>query len=466
MGFQSMTARTIISELAEYSVEQCRVGLNADVVHAAKRAIIDWFASLLPGTLVEPALSLRRAHVHELGLGYSSLPGCATTALPATAAWINGGTSHAVEFDDIFRDAVYHPGCPTVSSALALAEHLQASGMQMLKAVTMGYEISTRIGVAVQPSHYRYFHTTGTVGCFGAAAAAATLLAPGSAKVAAHALATSATFASGLQQAFRSDAMSKALHAGHAAWVGVTSAQGAASGVTGVLDILEGDVGFGKALAGDTQWSKATEALGRRFNIKDITLKAHGCCGHTFAAIDGILALRTVHDLCIHDIESVEIYTYKAAIDVAGIRDPKSVFECKFSLPYVVAHAAKYGSVRISAFSDDRMADPEIRSLTARVALFADAVLTASFPVKRAARVRVILKGGRALEHFSPYRQGDPESPLTDEQIDDKFKELVSPVLGDGDAARLLERLWALETLADIRDLRLAAYSGQSGMAS
>src|SRR5690606_9794116 len=157
-------------------------------------------------------------HAHELGVGKASLPGLQTSTQPATAAWINGSVSHAVEFDDIFRDAIYHPGCPTIAAALAVAEHRGATGKQLLEAITIGYEISTRIGAAVQPSHYKYFHTTGTVGCFGGAAASAALLSD-QAQVTAHALATSATFASGLQQAFRSDAMTKALHAGHAAWV-------------------------------------------------------------------------------------------------------------------------------------------------------------------------------------------------------------------------------------------------------
>src|SRR4051812_3886285 len=209
-------------------------------MHHAKRAVIDWFAALYPGTRVPPATNLARAHAAELGLGRSSLPGFSTTAFPALAAWINGSASHSVEFDDIFRDAVYHPGCPVIAAALAVAQDRCRSGRELLTAITVGYEISTRIGAAVQPSHYRFFHTTGTVGAFGSAAAAAALLAPGDAGVMGHALATGGTFAAGLQQAFRSDAMTKPLHAGHAASVGVTSAMAAASGVTGASDILEG----------------------------------------------------------------------------------------------------------------------------------------------------------------------------------------------------------------------------------
>ncbi|HEX5633189.1 MAG TPA: MmgE/PrpD family protein, partial [Gemmatimonadales bacterium] len=194
-------AGSLLGEIAAYGARDATGELPAEVVHHAKRAVIDWFAALYPGTRVSPAVNLVRAHAAELGVGRSSLPGFGTTAFPATAAWINGSASHSPEFDDIFREGIYHPGCPVIAAALALAEDRGMSGRNLLAAITVGYEISTRIGAAVQPSHYRFFHTTGTVGVFGGAAAAAALLAPGHVGVMRHALATAGTFAAGLQQA-------------------------------------------------------------------------------------------------------------------------------------------------------------------------------------------------------------------------------------------------------------------------
>ena len=172
---------TLLAQIAAYGARDATRELPAEMVHHAKRAVIDWFSALYPGTRVSPATNLVAAHARELGVGRSSLPGFATTAFPALAAWINGAASHTVEFDDIFRDGAYHPGCPTIAAALAMAEDRGLSGARFLNAVVIGYEISTRIAVAVQPSHYRFFHTTGTVGSFGAAAAVAALLAPGDA---------------------------------------------------------------------------------------------------------------------------------------------------------------------------------------------------------------------------------------------------------------------------------------------
>ncbi|HEY9572760.1 MAG TPA: MmgE/PrpD family protein, partial [Pusillimonas sp.] len=389
-----------------------------------------------------------------LGLGRSSLPGYNTTALPATAAWINGSVSHAVEFDDIYRDAVYHPGCPVISAALAAAEATNASGKALLHAIVVGYEISTRVGAAIQPAHYKYFHTTGTVGCIGAAAAVAAIHAPGDAVVMQHAIATATTFASGLQQAFRSDAMTKALHAGHAAAVGIRSGMAAACGVTGVPDILEGEVGFGAALADKPDWRLATEGLGHDYNITHITQKNHGCCGHTFAAIDAAIELRNRHAIDPAQIKEIRVATYQTALNVTGNFQPSTAFECKFSLPYVVSHALHHGSVRLNAFDAASMNNASVRQLMTKLILSADAGLTESFPRQRAARLSLLLNDGTLVEHFSPHRKGDPEAPLSDAELIDKFNELTVPVIGSERARRLQEQVWSLDTLA-VKDLTL-----------
>ena len=436
---------TILTQLAQYGARDTKRELPAEVLHHAKRAVVDWFAALYPGTRMAPATLLVKAHARELGHGNSSLPGFGTKVFPGTAAWINGSASHSAEFDDIYKDAAYHPGCPTIAAALALAQDRGVSGRELLNAVTVGYEISTRIGAAVQPSHYRYFHTTGTAGCFGSAAAGAALLAPGDAGVMLHALATAATFASGLQQAFRSDAMTKPLHAGHAAMVGVQAAMAAAQGVTGVADMLEGEAGFGAALSDGARWESATQGLGSDYHITRITQKNHGCCGHTFAAIDAIVELRQAHGLKPEDVESISVDTYQVAIDVTGNFKPVTAPEAKFSLPYVLAHALKYGSVRLDAFESERLADAEIRSLMQRTRIAADPKLSAAFPLQRAARAALLLKDGRKLEHFAPCRKGDPEAPLSDAEINAKYDELAAPVIGADRAAALRAQLWNLE---------------------
>ena len=397
--------------------------IAAEVAHHARRAVVDWHAALLPGSVVPPATLLKRALRAED---------------PRTVALINGSAAHTVEVDDIYRDGIYHPGAPTIAAAHALGFERP----NFLRAVIVGYEISTRIGAAMGRAHYEYWHNTGTIGCFGACAAAAELLQL-PANQFAHALATVTTFAAGLQQAFRMDSMSKPLHAGRAAEAGVTAALAAREGVIGSLDVLEGEAGFGRAMGDNPDWQKALATLGRDFHITRMTFKNHACCGHTFAAIDGALALQRKLHVQAKDIERVDVGTYRAGVEVAHYENPRTPAEGRFSLKYVVATALTHGSVRLAAFEPERLNDRGTRALMERVSVSLDPELDATFPRQRAARV-AITAHGRREELLQPTRKGDPDMPLTDAELEDKFRELASPVLGRQDAESLLARLWTL----------------------
>ncbi len=438
----------LVHQFAEYAIKEQTSKLPADVIHHAKRAVIDWYASLLPGSRVAPATLLEQALAEELDHGNARLASGRRATLRA-AALINGAASHSVEFDDIYRDAGFHPGSPVISAALAAAQAHGVSGEQFLRGVIVGYEISTRIGVAVMPSHYKYWHTTGTVGSFGAAAAVATILGCNREQFA-HALATVGTFASGLQQAFRSQAMTKPLHGGHAADVGAMAAMAAAKGVTGALDIIEGKVGFGAAMSVNPDWSKATRGLGVDYHITRVTFKNHGCCGHTFAPIDGVLHLQKTHGFTWRDVKRVRIATYKAGTDIVDNPAPAGDYQAKFSLQYVTAHALVHGSVRLIAFSPERLNDPNVRALLAKIEVVADPELSKGYPNQRAAHIEIETGDGRKFTHFQPTRKGDPEMPLTDAELNDKYLELAMPVIGDAAARQLLDALWSLEKLANV----------------
>ena len=438
----------LMQQLADYAIGEQTSALPAEVIHHAKRAVIDWYASLLPGSVVTPATLLEQAFAEDLDRGRARLATGRRATLRA-AAMINGAASHSVEFDDIYRDAGYHPGSPTISAALAAAQASGASGDKFLRGVIVGYEISTRIGEAVMPSHYRFWHTTGTVGAFGAAAAAATVLGANREQFM-HAMATVGSFASGLKQAFLSQAMTKPLHGGHAADAGCWAAMAAMKGVTGALDILEGKEGFGNAMSVNPDWGKATQGLGRDYHINHVTFKNHGCCGHTFPSIDGVLHLQKQHGFRHQDVKRIRLATYKAGLDIIDNAAPEGNYQAKFSIQYTVAHALVHGSVRLNAFLPERMNDADVRSMIKKIEPVADPVLSRGYPGQRAAQVTVELNDGRKFEHFQPYRKGDPELPLTDEELNDKFSELAEPVIGKAAATALLKQLWNTEKLADV----------------
>ncbi len=363
------------------------------LLHHAKRAVIDWHAALFPGAVVAPAVLLERAFASELDRGEARLA-LGRRATVRAAALINGSAAHSVEVDDIFRDGIYHPGAPTIAAALALAQARGASGEAFLRAVIVGYEISTRIAAAMGRAHYT---------------------------------------------------MSKPLHAGRAAESGVTAAFAAGEGVTGSLDVLEGDAGFGRAMGADPDWERAFATLGEDFHITRMTFKNHACCGHVFAAIDGALALQREMRVGAADIERVRVGTYKAALEVARHESPRTAAEARFSLKYTVASALVHGSVRLAAFEPARLADPATRELMRRIEVAVDPGLDAAFPAQRAARVAIEARDGRRGEHLQPTRKGDPDAPLSDAELEHKYLELASPVLGEERSRKLLARLWRLE---------------------
>jgi 2-methylcitrate dehydratase PrpD len=408
----------LVERFADWAVGFRAQPLPKEVVHHARRAVIDWHAALYPGLVVPPVTLMKKAFAGE-------------SESPRLKALIEGTAAHTVEVDDIFRDGIYHPGAPTIAAARALTE--------ALRPVVVGYEISTRIGAAMGKAHYRHWHNTGTIGAFGAAAAAAEALELDREQFA-HALATVTTFAAGLQQAFRMDSMSKPLHAGRAAEAGVTAALMAREGVTGSLDVM---LGFAAAMGNNPDWERWLATLGRDFHITRMTFKNHACCGHTFAAIDGALEVKRRLNVDAADIDKVEVATYRAGLEVAHYDNPRTPAEGRFSLKYVVATALTHGSVRLAAFEPERLADPKTKALMPRISLRLDPELEAAFPAKRAARVAIQAKGRRE-EWLQPTRIGDPDAPLSDRALEEKYFELATPVLGEAKAREVLQRLWRL----------------------
>jgi 2-methylcitrate dehydratase PrpD len=431
---------TLLQEFGRF-IEGCQSqAFSATTMHHARRALLDWHGALIAGSNTDAAERLIKAYVEELGVGKCSIAGSTQKTFSRAAAFINGTISHISEFDDIFRDGAYHPACPTISAAYALAESRDDSVEHLLAAIIVGYEVSTRISKVIQPSHYEFFHTTGTVGVFGAAAACSYLLGL-NATQACDAMSTAGTFASGLQQAFRSDSMTKPMHPGHAAEIGLNAALLAQAGMTGTPDLLEGDAGFGAALCKNPRWGELFNNLGASWNIEQITFKNHGCCGHNFPAIDAVAHLLNDHPISLENIAQIRVGGYKATSEVCKYVHPTSPFEAKFSLTYTVSARIVLGRVREKAFLADALANPEIYALEDKVVLSIDQECTDKFPVHRSAKVEIEMKDGSVYSHYQHTRHGDPDEPLTDQELLDKFIELTEPRIGLSSAHSLSSAL-------------------------
>jgi len=421
--------------------------LSDHVAVAAERAIVDWFGVALGGSLA-PA---PRALVSGLGpvSGPSRLMGSGQGAPPTVAALINGTAAHALELDDIYAPGLFHPGAPVIAAALAIADQAGAPGETLLRAVVTGYEVGCRVAADLGPSHYARWHTTGTAGSLGAAAAAAEILGADE-DAFANALALAATMASGLQQTFRSDAMGKPLHAGNAAQSGVIAAISAMGGITGALDALEGEAGLGTATGSASRWEHSRETPGPGLAITAVTLKPYPCCGHAFAVIDAVLRLRD-NGLTARGVARLDVHTYRTALTVAGIESPRTVAERRFSIPYLAAVTLLDGDLTDRGIGSDRDAS-ELSKVAGAVHMFVDRVYEERFPGRRGARVTALTQAGRTMTAEVPDRSGSPENPLSRAQVDRKFLATSAAVLGDG-APDLLRQVKNLRSAGSVREL-------------
>ena len=292
---------------------------------------------MLIGAEAPPPRPFVAAHADEIGHGAATCFVGPTVCHPGLAALISGTASHTIELDDIYSPAMYHPGVCVISAALAASQLANASGERFLRAVIAGYEISNRIGAGVNPEHYTYWHTTGTVGTFGAAIAAAVALDLDAGQVA-NAIGNAASMAAGLQQAFRSDGMTKPLacrtrRGGRVA----RRAHLPRCGFTGSSDMLSGPVGFVQAMSHGRDIAGQFDNVLTEWTVTHSMYKRFSSCGHIAAPIDIAMDLSAREKIDAKKIVSIDVATYATALKAAGIVHPNSAFEAKFSLPFCIA---------------------------------------------------------------------------------------------------------------------------------
>ena len=457
-----MTATTagtvgLTRALAEFLTDITYDDLPPAVVDECYRATLDWLGSALAGAL-EPAARIAQRVASGLGSSdESTMFGAARGSAPA-AALANGVAAHILELDDVHKGSTLHAAAPVISAALAVAERERTTGRAFTRAVALGYDAALRIGEAVNPSHYRYWHPTGTAATFGSAAAAGSLLGLTSDQML-DALGTAGTQAAGLWEFNADGAMSKHLHAGKAAFNGVMAADLARLGFTGATRILEGDRGFFRATAAAVDPTRVTDRLGEQWKITENCYKLHSCCAHTHTAIDVALNIRTrrgwMAKQVLDVIESIELETYGAGYDIVKDPDPSMPYRAKFSIAYCVAAALSEGHVGLEQFAPDRfsengVAEPAIAALLPRIRVSVREDLTRAYPARWPTNVVVTLRDGSVERGIADFPRGNPENPVSTETLEDKFVGLVGPRYGDAFALRALHAVRSLNECSDV----------------
>jgi 2-methylcitrate dehydratase PrpD len=361
------------------------------------------------------------------------------TVNPQHATFLNVTFGSSFDADDTHVGAMLHPGVAAWSAALAVAEHTGASGPEVLAAVVAGYETTIRIGLAVQPSHFkRGFQSTGTCAGFGTAAAAGRLLfrSKDAARKIADALGLAGGYASGLAQFYYSGGSAKRIHAAHAAEGGVAAALLAAEGYGGPNDIIEGQGGFARAYADGWNPALIEAGLGQRFHLMDVLVKSHAAAARVAAGIDAMLELRQQHTFAIGDIASMALGIPKIIQGRLTNPHPVDLQAAQMCLPFSVALASKValspGRIATIDMADFEagLKDQSLHALEERTAIaLDDEVEAASNELSTAARVTVTLHDGRMLSKFVPAPKGSPSQPFTGAEHEARFiQELSSRV--------------------------------------
>lgn len=436
-----MTAEATLA-LARFVATADPGRLPERVCHEAKRALVNWLGCAI-GASRHDAVSRAIAALAPFAgreqatiLGRTERFDCLNTAL------INGMASHTFDFDDTHLKTIIHPSGPVAAALLALAEHMPVSGGEWIHAFVLGVEVECRVGNAVYPSHYNVgWHITGTAGVFGAAAAAGRLLGLSEAQLA-WALGIAATQASGLREMFGT--MCKPLHPGLAARNGMVAALLARENFTSATQGIEGQHGFANVLATERDYGRLTAHLGETWELSDNSYKPFACGIVVHPVIDGCLQLRGEQHLAAESIETIELTVHPLVLELTGKRPPRIGLEGKFSVFHSAAVAIIDGAAGETQYSDARVADPRVVALRDRVVAVVDPALA-----EDAAHVRIRLKDGRVVERFVEHARGSLAQPMTDDDLESKFRSLCAPILAGDAIEALLSACWRLEQDAD-----------------
>lgn len=441
-----METRALAQFVADLKYEM----LPTSTRQMAKQCILDALGCSIRGSIEPPGMIMQQVIGCQGGKAEATVL-CAkplrTTSFNAALA--NGAFNHALDMDDLHNASIIHLGTVVVPAALAVAEQIGATGEELIMAVVAGYEVGARVGEAVNPDSYFFWHTTGTAGTFGAAAAVAKLLRL-TADQTAHCFGSAGTQAAGLWEFLQSGGMSKTLHAGKAAANGILSGLLAQADFTGATTILEGPKGFCHAMTSQAKLNKLTDNLGSgTYKIDENSFKPYACCKHCHATINAVQVLRNQYHIEPSQVKAIAIKTNSVADNLVNNPAPQNTYGSKFSLQYCAAAAVRYGKVGVEEFNAAAAQDAELRRLMQEVTVEVDPSLEAEYrrnPDKWSAVVEIATDSGDTYKQFIAYPKGDPQNPVSYAETEDKFRSLACNVYSPEEIANLLTLIANLET--------------------
>jgi len=452
------TISPLMQELSGYIAGALRRALPAPVAEKTKHHVLDTVAAMVSGSKLLPG-RMAIAYTKTLGgVREATIVGSRSMTSAVNAAFANAMLAHADETDDSHAPSLTHPGCGIVSSALAMAERGGRDGASLLRAVALGYDVSSRLSMSLHGAEFRAVgHLTHSFGpTFGAAAAASALarLAPDQVR---HALSYTAQQVSGLSTYMRdTDHIEKAFDfGGMPARNGVSAATMVAAGCTGVDDVFSGERNFFIAYDESGRIGKAPvpetllRGLGTEYEIMNTNIKRWSVGSPIQAPLDSLLELIRAHGIKARDVEKVTVRVSRTGANTVDNREMPDI-----CMQHLCAVMLIDGIVTFeSAHDEKRMRDPEVLALRRRVELIGDEALQKLLP-QRQGIVELELKGGRNVRHHTRMVRGTADNPMTRAEVDEKCYHLMVPVLGRKRARALCDAVWNIERCRNVRALR------------
>ncbi|HZT06416.1 MAG TPA: MmgE/PrpD family protein [Chloroflexota bacterium] len=420
--------------------------IPAEIMHLAKRCLMNYAGVALFGSRDPSVNVLLDLFEDQGGNRQATIIGKAVRVSLLDAALANGYSGHVEDYDDT-HPTVIHPSSPIYPSALAVAERVTTSGNDLLAAYVLGVEVACRVGNLLV-AHFRdgadFWHITNTCGVLGAAAAAGRLLKLTEQQLV-WAFAVAGTQASGVREVFGSDC--KPFHAGRAAQNGLLAALLVQRGFTGTDNIFTGPRGFLGAMAKGYDLAELTQDLGGHWELPANGLKPYACGAGNHAFIDAALALREKPGVRPETIASIHGSVRQFAPNLVRYQHPVSALDTKFSYFHAIAVALVDGAALPDQFNDAKAHDPVIHSVRDKITVSEDPALP-----RHAAVVTMTLSDGTTYTQRIDHPTGTAENPLSDAQVEEKFRGLARSVLPAERVDRAVEQLWTFERVGDVRD--------------
>lgn len=439
------TSRTLAAHIVASRPE----ALNEQDRHEAKRALVNFVGCALGGA-EHPAMDITiRALGPYTGPASAGVLGRRQRFDPLFASLLNGISSHVHDFDDTTPSNYIHPTSPVASALFAFASVNPVSGVDFLNAFVLGYETVTRIGNATYPAHYqRGWHSTGSIGVFGAAVAVGKLLDLDE-RAMVHAIGLAATQGAGIRDNFGT--MAKSFHPGRSAQSGYIAALLAQEGFTSGPSPLEGPRGFAEVTAGEYDLAIVTEGLGQDHLLGLNTYKPFACGIVVHPTIDACLQIHAEHEIDPRQIEKVELRVAPLVLDLCNQRDISTGLQGKFSIYHAAAHALARKRSTLAEFTDEAINDPQIVALRGRVSAVGDDTVSEDGVV-----VAVTLSSGDVVRKSLDMSIGNIRKPLSDARLEAKFRDQAT-VLASDRVDALIDRLWSIDEIGNVGEIVEAA---------